>query len=131
MNNLSSFFKNYFFERTKQADEMKINRPSNSGKEGKDLLLRELKLRDIPNVGFPKSPFVPYYCLALIGSSSLFLIMFFTMAIFSKFLPKTDNLYLEFFRTDFYYSFLVPLVLIPLYFIVYTNWLSMQMFENN
>lgn len=69
------------------------------------------------------------YFLIAISSIWFFLILF---ALFgAKLLPVTGNRLLDFLRTDYYYSLLLPLT-IPVGLVgIYLNWLGMKLFRHS
>jgi hypothetical protein len=58
-------------------------------------------------------------------------ILYVYAAIVSKFLPDTGVEWLDFFKYDFYFCFLIPLLIFPTYSVIYLNWLAMKSFEHN
>ena len=52
-------------------------------------------------------------------------------AFISKLMPDTGNAILDYIKDDYYFCYLLPLMILPLYFLIYVNWLAMKFFENN
>jgi phosphatidylinositol glycan anchor class Y biosynthesis protein len=92
------------------------------------ILFKSLGLRH-----FEKMPMEPniYVAYALLFTS-LFIGIFFTYAAFiSKLIPDTGIFILDFFKRDYYFCYLIPLMILPTYIVVYINWLAMNFFANN
>jgi hypothetical protein len=52
-------------------------------------------------------------------------------AFISKKLLSKNLMFLEVIRADSYYCYLLPNMILPTVVIIYLNWLSMRIFENN
>jgi len=68
--------------------------------------------------------------LLLFGTGGFFVFMMYLVVV-SKYMPETGHPVLDFFRSDMYYSLLVPCTLISTVFAVYLNWLGLKFFRHN
>lgn len=93
-----------------------------------ELLFRNLGLRH-----FGKMEMQPNLCAAytlVILSVSIGVV--FTYAAFaSKLMPDSGIFVLDFIKRDYYFCYLIPLMMLPTYIVVYINWLAMKIFKNN
>ena len=93
-----------------------------------ELLFKNLGLRH-----FGKMQMKPNLCVAYtLLFISIFIGVVFTYAAFiSKLMPDTGISVLDFLKRDYYFCYLIPLMMLPMYIVVYINWLSMKFFKNN
>ena len=63
----------------------------------------------------------------LLISSILLVLAYLYAALFSKLMPTTGVALLDAIKEDEYFCFLLPLLIIPTFFIVYLNWVSFQL----
>jgi hypothetical protein len=49
----------------------------------------------------------------------------------AKFMPETGYAVLDFFRTDQYYCYLIPLTIVPTSIALFVNWVSIQFYIYN
>lgn len=61
----------------------------------------------------------------------LFIIVYIYCAVISKYFPDSDYQFLNLIKNDNYYCYLIPLSIIPTYFVYYLNWLCISLLENN
>lgn len=82
---------------------------------------------------FGKMPLQPNLCVAYgILITSLFVgVLFIYSAFLSKLMPDTGIFVVDFMKRDYYFCYLLPLMLLPTYIVVYINWLAMKFFKNN
>lgn len=63
---------------------------------------------------------------------NVFVICYFRYAAgLSKLSPVPEDSLLEVIAKDYYYCYLIPLLILPVYVSVYLGWLSMRLFEHN
>jgi len=61
----------------------------------------------------------------------LLMTLYLYCAIVSKYLPDTDYYILNLIKYDYYYCYMIPLSIIPTYFVYYLNWLCISLLESN
>ena len=93
-----------------------------------ELLFKNLGLRH-----FGKMEMQPNLCAAytLVIASVMIGVVFMYAAFASKFVPDSGIFVLDFIKRDYYFCYLIPLMMLPTYIVVYINWLAMKMFKNN
>ena len=93
-----------------------------------ELLFKNLGLRH-----FGRMEMEPNLCVAysLVFLSIFIFILFIYAAFASKLMPDTNIYILDFIKYDYYFCYLIPLMLLPTYIVVYINWLAMKFFKNN
>jgi hypothetical protein len=96
--------------------------------ENVELLFKNLGLRN-----FGKMPLQPSLCLSytILILFTFIGVSFFYAAFLSKLMPDAGIYFLDFIKHDYYFCYLLPLMIIPTYVVVYINWLAMKFFENN
>lgn len=91
--------------------------------------IKKLSLRNFEESPDPLGMLCASY--AIIAVSCIFLMAFLFVAIVSKVLPEQELEPLRAIQADHYFCYLVPLAILPTYFVVYCNWLAMKFFEQN
>jgi hypothetical protein len=96
--------------------------------ENIELFFENLGLRH-----FDKMPLQPNLCVAygILIASLFFGVIFIYSAFLSKLIPDTGIFVIDFMKNDYYFCYLLPLMLLPTYIVVYINWLAMKFFKNN
>ena len=69
--------------------------------------------------------------IAILIATAIFFIAGMYAVLLSKFMPVINHSLLDFLRQDYYYSFLVPLLLPVSILTIYLNWLGMKFFRHN
>ncbi len=90
---------------------------------------RHLGLRHFGRLSVPAH--VDFYGSAIAVSFALVGVVFVYAAFLSKLLPDTGNFFIDFFKYDYYFCYLIPLSILPTYIIIYINWMAMRHFEQN
>ena len=94
------------------------------GGEEKEFLFKKLGLRH-----FGKLTISLYVSYALIFGSVIGGITFLYAAFISKLTPETGIWLFDAMKQDFYFCYLIPLMILPTTVSVYLNWLAMKFFE--
>lgn len=68
--------------------------------------------------------------LCLLSGSVFFILTIFSLFV-AKLMPATENVLLEFLRTDQYFCFLVPMLLPSILLGSYLNWFCMKIFRHS
>jgi hypothetical protein len=66
----------------------------------------------------------------LLFAAFCFFTFFFYTTVFAKFVPETGFAVLDFFRNDWYYCLLLPMLIPVTVFSAYLNWLGMKFFRH-
>lgn len=93
--------------------------------ENVELLFKSLGLRHFENMPMKPNLHIAYS----IFYSSIFVgIVFLYAAFISKIMPDTGIYFLDFMKMDYYFCYLIPLMVLPTYIVIYINWLAMKLF---
>mmetsp|Transcript_58808 Transcript_58808/g.67016 ORF Transcript_58808/g.67016 Transcript_58808/m.67016 type:complete len:112 (+) Transcript_58808:48-383(+) len=71
------------------------------------------------------------YGYSLIVIAFLVFFVFMYACIFSKLLPETNHVLLDYIREDYYYTILLPTLIPTSVLWVYSNWVSLKFFRHN
>mmetsp|Transcript_5628 Transcript_5628/g.5829 ORF Transcript_5628/g.5829 Transcript_5628/m.5829 type:complete len:103 (-) Transcript_5628:157-465(-) len=99
--------------------------------ESKSKFFAELGLRDFSSNKPQCNASHQFYGFGAFLSSTLFGLLYLYAAFISKLLPHTGYIFLDFWKNDYYYCFLIPLLILPTFVVIYLNWLCMRCFEHN
>jgi len=67
----------------------------------------------------------------LISFSLTLAILFVYSAFLSKLFPNSGNAFIDAIKSDTYFCFFVPLLILPTYLVIYLNWLAISFFSHN
>jgi hypothetical protein len=93
-----------------------------------ELVFKRLDLRNIHHIKPSKNL---YLACNLVAISIIAGILYIYAAFVSKLLPDTGYWILDFIKHDYYYCYLVPLLLLPTYAVIWLNWIASQIYEHN
>ena len=103
---------------------------SESDHEDIDDLLRRIKVRQLNEIDVTSSPYLIEKCYLAIGFLTLFGLTYFYSAIISKLMPDTGIFVLDIIKHDYYFCYLIPLMILPTLIVIYLKWLSMSLFKH-
>ena len=72
-----------------------------------------------------------YTACNIVCFSTVFGLAYIYAAFLSKLLPDSGHWILDSIKHDYYYCYLVPLLLLPTYAVIWLNWIASQIFEHN
>lgn len=90
---------------------------------------QKLGLRHFGRLSAPTN--IDYYGSAVTVFFGAIGLLFIYAAFLSKLQPDTGISYVDFFKYDYYFCYLIPLSILPTYIIIYINWVAMRHFEQN
>ena len=104
----------------------------NSSSARQSLVIAGIKLRDFEDDEPNPQPIHKFRAYIVLIVAILSLVVYIYAAFVTKMLgPDSQLPFASILKNDFYYCYLIPLTLLPTYFVLYLNWLSMQYFESN
>jgi hypothetical protein len=76
------------------------------------------------------SPYLIQKCYFAIISLTMLGLAYLYSAIISKVMPDTGFVILDAIKYDYYFCYLIPLMILPTVIVVYLKWLSMSLFQH-
>jgi hypothetical protein len=103
----------------------------NTSDKSLEEILENLGIRRIDKIQISDFPSLQKVCRAIALLSVIGFVLFVYSALVSKCLPDTGVYIVDAVKYDYYFCYLIPLMILPTYIVIYLQWLSMKMFEYN